>query len=77
MKTKFVMFHCYNKRKDFFDHKDCVGSFGMRVDEGTDSVGLLNLINKYVPLSTVYITFKRSLGATYVNNLPIEIEEVK
>jgi len=77
MKTEFVMFHCYNKKKDFHDHKDCVGSFGMRVGEGIDSVGMLALIIKYVPFSTLYITFQRSLGETNLDDLPIEIEEVK
>jgi len=76
MKTEFVMFHCYNDKKRFLDHKDCVGSFGMSAPEGATASELLSLVFEYMPLSTAYITFRR-LKKNDVFKTPIEIEEMK
>jgi len=77
MKAEFVMFHCYNKKKNFHDAKDCTGSFGMTVTRGLDSESLLSLCYKYIPCSTVYIKFNRTSVDFGSVDTSIELEEMK
>jgi len=76
MKAEFVMFHCYNKKRNFHDTKDCTASFGMTVTRGLDAESLLSLCSKFVPYSTVYIMFNRSTEHRGSVDRSIEIVEM-